>query len=303
MWKVLPPVRNPFHLTGRGPRCQTTKESAYLAGLDPHVPDMSTQEGILDIIALGNLLEFSVALSQQHYAGLLGPEAIAEQNAARWRYRVLMNWFGSKYATLIGDEWIHPSYLVNRLLVEFAAALVVYKRAMVNGAPEVKICDPSSFQDAIAAHLETDHPSLVPVWEELITQTEGLFYWSGPAIKIRERTAEFKLFLRLSPDGELSQLANRPIYVSKGPPPEVEMEDIEAGDGERVLTKGPVDLQEDKRKDSGETGKGDNCRDFGASNQDGRVSGADSGSGHPGRSAKRKWNDSSPQLTPSKRSR
>lgn len=192
--------------------------SAPLAS-NAHVLDLTTHDGLLAFIAVGNVLEFSVGLSRPHYVGDLTQEDEVEQKVARWRFRFVLKAFCEKHTLLLGDTWVHPLYLAKRLLVEFAAALTVYKSRQESMVPLTEKCDARSLNRALHAHLKADYPELVPLYLSLVKAKHGFFYWTGPRVRIGSRTRQFSRFLAGISSTELLQLDTFPLYPIDGDVP------------------------------------------------------------------------------------
>ena len=80
-----------------------------------HIIDVSTKDGLLDMIALGNVIELSRALDQRHYTGYdIDDHEQDEIDAVMTRYRLFIRWYTQNFALLIQKDWISPSYLLKK---------------------------------------------------------------------------------------------------------------------------------------------------------------------------------------------
>ncbi len=69
-----------------------------LQNVSVHVPDISTSDGILCVVAVGNILELSGVLDADLYwSDGISPLELAEQGYARDYYRTLTNFFTENF--------------------------------------------------------------------------------------------------------------------------------------------------------------------------------------------------------------
>jgi hypothetical protein len=92
-----------------------------------HVINITQVDGLLDVIALGNIIEFAVVLDYRTHEDVeLDDSEYLEREAAMTHYRTLIAWFSNRYGLRIGDTWVNPSYLFKRELISFGATLGAY---------------------------------------------------------------------------------------------------------------------------------------------------------------------------------
>ncbi len=105
---------------------------SVIIATDPHIPEMLTGEGLLDIVALGNLCLFLSAL--ENFAALNYPKANSALPKARRAYLDLIYQLRENYSlVLLSDEESTYSYeelfhhaLVSHDIAEFAKSSAVY---------------------------------------------------------------------------------------------------------------------------------------------------------------------------------
>ena len=103
-----------------------------------HIIDVSTKDGLLDMIALGNVIELSRALDQRHYTGYdIDDHEQDEIDAVMTRYRLFIRWYTQNFALLIQKDWISPSYLFKKRLVDFASTVLLYVREQEGAALQI----------------------------------------------------------------------------------------------------------------------------------------------------------------------
>jgi len=155
---------------------------------NPHVPDITTTTGLMDVMAIGNLLELAHVIDRRAYKKEIHWTEQPEMGIARWSYRKLQVFFAKRYVTMVGEKSVSPLSVFRRSLVEFAAAVMVYKRS-VNGMniPKVEGCTRYQMEKKMLALFESNYPELVPTLHGLVEQEWQFLYWTGPAITIRPR--------------------------------------------------------------------------------------------------------------------
>lgn len=180
---------------------------------------MGTVDGLLDIIAVGCVLEFGHALSRARYARTYDPssddacEEFAQDIQARTFFRVIMKVFATKFGLLIDNKIVHPSYLWQRILVGFAAAVVTHMVAKGDVAPMAPGMTPTTVQEALRLHLQVDHPHLVAPFNAALEEdpSRKSLTWDGPDIIILPKTNAFQQLLRAARIREQLDLKNWPI--------------------------------------------------------------------------------------------
>jgi hypothetical protein len=132
-----------------------------------HFLDITTTIGFLDIVVVGNVLEFNNALSWPIFAGKVDKEVQEEGHVARWRYRQLIKWFSTNYVLVFGNSVVSPWYVVHRSLVCFAASLCGYM-ARWKMAPDIKGCTQTKYRKTVLDHLRQNWPELIPKFKVLM---------------------------------------------------------------------------------------------------------------------------------------
>ena len=191
-----------------------------------HIPDVTTRHGLLDIIMVGNMLEFATALGLKSHGRKPPPEVLEEQNVAMWRYRIFQSWFIDRYILEIGGQGVNPSYLFYKLLIQFGTALCSYMKRWEKKAPLT-----ITAQQVIAAvldHLRKDWQDLLDAFQKLLHDDPSAghwFSWNGP---------DFHVFCRDNTQvwTELEDLPDDPIYEQVS---DEEQEDSDVGDDRSEL--------------------------------------------------------------------
>lgn len=186
---------------------------------DAHVPNMRERDGLLDVIAVGCVLEFTTALSRNRYEANYDPSSDdacalrAEEHQGRTWFRVLMKVFGRQYAVTRDDHTIlHISSVWQALLVRFAVAVVNYMREKEEVVKLVEGMNATTVQDALRLHLSEDHPHLVQPFDIAVEDDDiTLLTWEEETLAIiRKSGSAHHLFsaLGICEDQELSSVGN-----------------------------------------------------------------------------------------------
>lgn len=160
---------------------------------------MRRQDGLLDFIGVGCVVEFATALNRERYAEGYDPtltssvEDLAGECQARTMFRVIMKTFATKFTTVIKGKVVHPSYVWQKILVQFAAAVVAHMEARSDEAEGSPGRTPIAVQEALRRHLQLDHPHLVAPFDAALKEDPkpASLTWDGPRIKIRRKGPVF----------------------------------------------------------------------------------------------------------------
>ena len=92
-----------------------------------HVINVTTIDGLFDIITLGNLIEFSAALDARTYAlePLSGAE-LQERRTAILRYHTFIALYAQEFCLVIDGMWVNPAYIFRKQLVDFGCTILKY---------------------------------------------------------------------------------------------------------------------------------------------------------------------------------
>ena len=174
-----------------------------------HIPHINTQDGFLDVIMVGTLIELADVINRRSYLKTNTPVLIEEQNAARHTYRRFLVWFCKTYQIFMGNHCVTPFYMMRRTLVEVAAAITVYKRERDSLSEEG--CTAESVQLMVTGWLTQHWPELVPKFKKLVAKPHRTFRWTGPDFRIL-KLAEISLPSALL--HEVLDLPDDPIIIS-----------------------------------------------------------------------------------------
>jgi hypothetical protein len=165
-----------------------------------HVVDVTVLDGVLDIMALGNVIELARALDQLQYSGMeTTDEELDEMDAATTRYRLFVRWYSRRFAFIINDEWVSPSYIFRKGLIDYAATVLHYVREQEEDALTIDdehVLSAAVMKKHLLKHISTHWRRLVGYWN-IAEQSPSIFLSPDiPDIKIvtitDERIAQFK---------------------------------------------------------------------------------------------------------------
>jgi len=155
-----------------------------------HRMDPRSVDGLLDIVALGNLLEFMRYLDGRYHTGNMAPSEEAEASYARLVFVRFKGLFCANQHLLIHARRADPkTELLDLSLLRLAVTLIKYKQEK---AAFDDAFTPLQLKQGIMEHLCKYYPQLLPGFEhDLQTSREDLPYlrsfdWTGPKFDIAE---------------------------------------------------------------------------------------------------------------------
>ena len=167
-----------------------------LTGQSPpvHVIDISTVDGLLDLISVGNMIELSRALDDGNYTGEpMDADEEDEIDATITRYRMFMRWFARRFSVVFGKEWVNATYVFKKRLVDFAASVLLYVTEQQPHAlrtfPDHELTA-GAMRKHLTKHFSTHWREMLPYWR--LQQGKASIFLSGPfpTMQIVERTKE-----------------------------------------------------------------------------------------------------------------
>jgi hypothetical protein len=140
----------------------------------------------LDLVSLGNLLEFGELLDRRFYLGHLSSQDAEEHRISRFNYHLFQKWFLKEYVLVANGKSISPSAVFDRALCQFSAALILYK-ARTKEVPRAEECSPKKFRKLVEEFFANVHPELVVTLKRLVETEEESLHWMGPDFSVRQR--------------------------------------------------------------------------------------------------------------------
>ena len=149
---------------------------------------MCIEVEFFDILYLGIFAILSPALDPHFYHGLKQPPAtlLAEIDCAVAHFHALLLKFSWNYIVVLEEEPVVYNYIVNRMLVEFAAATVVFSKATAEANPEGAKCGMAS--SIVIGHVEdilqSSYPAALHYYSRCMERGHSYFIWTGPNLQI-----------------------------------------------------------------------------------------------------------------------
>jgi hypothetical protein len=144
------------------------------------------------MIALGNIIEFAVALDYRTHEHIeVHDGEYLEREAAMTHYRTLIAWFSNRYGVIIAGSWVNPSYLFKRQLISFGASLGDYftrKHSTVQQHDKMVGITPVGVKRVIRHHIQTSWANLLPAFDQLVDKPSQFLHYTGPAFRIIRKT-------------------------------------------------------------------------------------------------------------------
>jgi hypothetical protein len=162
-------------------------EPSFDPSTHAHMPNIAKESGLKDVMAIGNLLELGTVLDRRSYgAARLHSGERPEMGSCQWMYRKLQSLFAQRYTVAVGRKSMHPLTIFCRSLVEFAAAVVVYKEDMEGTVLKVPGCSAVRVREKTKSFFRQNYPELLPRLDELIAAHTEYLYWTGPKIVVQQ---------------------------------------------------------------------------------------------------------------------
>lgn len=192
---------------------------------------MSSPLQFFDVIYLGIFIILSRALDSRFY-GVQPPQGLDDEIASADSHFVsLIHYFGEHYITILDGVVIDSSYIVKRMLSEFAAAVVVFTDALdesQGGDVDMDMDDlEGEAADVIApskVKLQIDHiigqsyPEVILYHRHCVATGHKHFIWTGPPVTILPRSEACSSIVGvLMSNGEQLDLPTWPIYIPRTP--------------------------------------------------------------------------------------
>jgi len=186
---------------------------------------MSSEEGLLDIIYLGIFVILSPAFDTRFYLTTKPPATLIDEVAYAVRhFHSLLHVFSLRFFILLDGVAVSHSYVVDRMLAEFAAAAVVFAKAIHKANNDDEGGDETTFSmftEHIEGILQESYSKVVPYYSRCVDRCHKDFVWTGPRIQILPRSEELMSVFSLTTWGQLLDLPTHVIYtvdLDPGPP-------------------------------------------------------------------------------------
>jgi hypothetical protein len=178
---------------------------------------MSSPEEFFDILYLGIFVILSPAFDARFYNAKPPPTLIKEAAYAASHFHYILRIFSERFIILLENEPIAHSYVVNRMLGEFAAAAAVFSKGIREaqgegeGDEEEKITS-FMFLKRLEGILEGSYPEVFPYYSHCFSRGHKHFLWTGPKVQILQRSEALNSIIPFSTAGESLDLPSHEIY-------------------------------------------------------------------------------------------
>ena len=170
----------------------------------------------MDIIYLGIFAILSPSFDDRFYRKT-PPNLLEEFANAVLHFHSLLHVFSQRFIILLEGELISHSYIVNRMLGEFAAAAVVFAKAAHgflgkdDNGREYGVST-SDFVEAVEGILQESYPKVFPYYSWCLDRGHKHFIWTGPELQIFPQSEDFNSMAPLTETGELLDIPRHQIY-------------------------------------------------------------------------------------------
>lgn len=176
---------------------------------------MSSEVEFLDIVYLGIFVILSPAFDPRFYTKRCPVALSQEVGYAVRHFHSLLHIFSLRFIILLEGVPVAHSYIVDRMLAEFAAAAVVFSKAIHEGCGSDEIENGvtfSMFAGSIEGILREARPHLLSYYLRCLDSGHKYFVWRGPRFIIFPRSEQILSVIPLATTGELLDIPGCSIY-------------------------------------------------------------------------------------------
>lgn len=178
-----------------------------------HIPALNSEVEFLDILCLGIFVILSPVFDRRFYSKP-PPSLVKEVAYAVGQFHSLIHIFSLCFIILLEGVAVVASYVVDRMLAEFASAAVVLGKSVLGSEDKGDVVGPSisAFPGRIEAILRNSYPQTFPYYKCCLDSGHKHFTWTGPRIQILPLSEDFETVISSSTMGELQDLPGCQIY-------------------------------------------------------------------------------------------
>jgi hypothetical protein len=185
-----------------------------------HIPDFSSEVEFFDLLYLGVFVVLSTAYDDRFYNGQKPPPCLLKEAAfAIGHFHSLLHRFSQRFIIVLDGQAVSISYVVDRMIGEFAAASVVLAKGIYgsdgnDSDDEVEEGIPrSALAEQIESILQKSHPEVFPYYSRCLDCRHKDFLWTGPVVHILPRSVAVASTITLMTEGEILDLPSHSIYT------------------------------------------------------------------------------------------
>jgi len=162
----------------------------------------------------------SPAFDARFYGGKPPPQVVDEASCAKAHFFNILHTFNERFFILLGGDVICHSYVVDRMLGEFAAAAVGFAKAIHNTQGDQHEDDEitaSIFTEHVEDILASSHLKIFPYYSRCLDCIHKDFLWTGPKVEIFPRSQASNFIVPSSKVGVRVDLPSHKIYLDPTP--------------------------------------------------------------------------------------
>ena len=172
--------------------------------------------GFFDILYLGIFVILSPAFDDRFYDAQKPPIALQEEiSHAVCHFHSLLHIFSLRFIVLLEEEPVAHSYIVNRMLGEFAAAAVILAQDVDENDGDVEGREgiaSSAFVGLVETIIRRSYPNVFHYYSLCLDRRHKHFLWTGPEVQILPRSEELDLVIPTMTNGEMQDFPMHQIY-------------------------------------------------------------------------------------------
>lgn len=185
-----------------------------------HIPDLSSAVELFDVLYLGVFIILSLAFDDRVYFGGQPPTSLLNEAAsAISHFNSIIHIFHERFIVVLEGESVSISYVVDRMLGEFAAASMVLAKGIfnlggngTNDQVENRI-SMTAFVKHIESILQKVYPEVFPYYVRCLDRGHKDFIWTGPDLQIFPRSDPTASLISFTTKGEILDLPSHRIYT------------------------------------------------------------------------------------------
>jgi hypothetical protein len=175
-----------------------------------------------DVLYLGIFVILSPAFDRRFYKKPPPTTLVHEAAFAMDHFETILHDFSLRFVILLEGKAVSHFYVFHRMLGEFAAAAVVFAKAIRETQDED--CDDGNgedgvtyamFRSSVEKILRLSYLRIFPYYSRCVDRLHKHFVWTGPIVQILPRSEAFN---HVVPTGEVLDLPSNEIYLDTTPP-------------------------------------------------------------------------------------
>jgi hypothetical protein len=172
---------------------------------------MSSPTGFFDFLYMGIFIILSPVLDRRFYEHTNPPSTLCNKvSSAMWHFHSILNMFSKSFIIVLEGEPVAHSYILNRMLGEFGAAVMVFAKSFDNDDEDWNT-SPWMIQ-GIETVLQDSYKVVMPYFLHFLERGHKDFLWTGPSLQIFPCSESLDAIMPLLTTGKLLDFPTHPIY-------------------------------------------------------------------------------------------